>query len=163
MAEPFPLVPVRDFQLEDIFLGTPGDSLLYASEKLTKLRKMRFQVAMQHPEQTLAVHDEETSQPSCSSGEAPSLTSKNGDPPKATGSLGKKPSCHKCSPPSKEHHGSCNKDSHSSSSKHQEKSQKDKENSKSLCKHPASSAQRSSTSWAEKELQLEEPPMVFHT
>ena len=56
MGEPFPLVPVGDFQLEDnIFPGTPGDSLLYTSEELTKLQKMRFQVAMHHPAQTLAV------------------------------------------------------------------------------------------------------------
>ena len=38
MEEPFPLVPVGDFQLEDnIFPRTPGDSLLYTSEELTKL------------------------------------------------------------------------------------------------------------------------------
>ena len=39
-GEPFPLVPVGDFQLEDnIFPRTPGDSLLYTSEELTKLKK----------------------------------------------------------------------------------------------------------------------------
>ena len=37
-GEPFPLVPVGDFQLEDnIFPGTPSDSLLYTSEELTEL------------------------------------------------------------------------------------------------------------------------------
>ena len=37
-GEPFPLVPVRDFQLEDnIFPGTPGDSLLITSKELMKL------------------------------------------------------------------------------------------------------------------------------
>ena len=90
----------------------------------------------------------------------PSSTSRNGDPPKATGFLGRKTSCYKCSLPLKEHHGSHNKDSHSSSSKHQDKSCKDKEDSKSSCKCLASLALRSW--WAEKEPHLEEPPMVFH-
>ena len=46
MGDPLPLVPVGDFQLEDnIFPGTPGDSLLYNSEDLTKLCRLRFQVA----------------------------------------------------------------------------------------------------------------------
>ena len=52
---------------------------------------------------------------------------------------------------------------HSSSSKHWEKSQKDKENSKSPCKCTVSPAQGSSTAQAEKEPHLEEPPQVFHT
>ena len=120
MGEPFPLVLVGDFQLEDnIFPGMPGYSLLYTNKELTKLQKIRFQVATHHPEQTLVVHHEdETSQPSHSSGEVPSSTSKNGDPPKATGSPGRKSSHHKCSPPLKECHGSCDKDLHSSSSKY---------------------------------------------
>ena len=43
MGEPFPLVPVGNFQLEDnSFPGTPSDSLLYTNEELTKLQKMRF-------------------------------------------------------------------------------------------------------------------------
>ena len=88
MREPFPLVPVGDFQLEDnIFPGTPGDSLQNTSKELMKLQKMRFQVPMHRPAQTLAVcHEDETSQLSRSSGEVPSSTSKNGDPPKATAS-----------------------------------------------------------------------------
>ena len=165
MGEPFPLVPVGDFQLEDnIFPGTPHDSLLYTSKELTKLQKMKFQVTTHHPVQTLAVHHkDETSQLSRSSGEVPSSTSNNGDLPKATGSPGRESSCHKHSPPLKEHHGSHDKDSLSSSSKHQDKFCKDKEDSKSLCKCPASPVQRSSTTWAEKESCLEEPPMVFHT
>ena len=41
----FPLVLVGDFQLEDtIFSGTPGDSLLYNSDDLPKLHRLRFQV-----------------------------------------------------------------------------------------------------------------------
>ena len=44
-GEPFPLDPVGDFQLEDnIFPRMPGDSLLYNSDNLTKLRRLRFQV-----------------------------------------------------------------------------------------------------------------------
>ena len=39
MGEPFPLVPVGVFQLEDnIFPRTPGDSLLYTSEELVRLQ-----------------------------------------------------------------------------------------------------------------------------
>ena len=122
-----------------------------------------FQVAIHCPAQTLVVcHKDETSQLSHSSGEVPSSTSKNEDPPKATGSLGWKSSHQKHSPPLKEHPGSCNKESHSSSAKHRDKSCKDKENCKSLHKCLASPAQRSSTTQAEKEPQLKEPPMVFH-
>ena len=124
---------------------------------------MRYQVARHCPAQALAVcHEDETSQPSHSSGEVPSLTNKNGVLPKATGSPGRKSSCHKHSPPSKKHHGSLNKDSLSSSSKHWNKSCKDKEDGKSPCKCPALPVQRSSTTWAEKEPHLEKPVMVFH-
>ena len=45
MGDPFPLVPVGDFQLEDnIFPRMPGDSLLYNSDDLAKLCRLRFQV-----------------------------------------------------------------------------------------------------------------------
>ena len=146
MGEPFPVVPVRDFQLEDIFPRTPGDSLLYTSEELEKLCRMRYQVAMHHPVQALAVcHEDETSQLPCSLGGVPSSTSKNWNLPKATGSLGRKSSCHKCSLPSKECHGSRDKDSHSSSSNHRDKPHKDKEDGKSPCKCLTSPVQRSST------------------
>ena len=118
---------------------------------------------MHRPAQALAVYcKDETFQPSCSSGEVSSLTNRNGDLPKATGSLGRKSSCHKHSPPLKEHHGFLEKDSLSSSSKHWDKSCKDKEDGKSPCKCPASPLQRSSTMRAEKEPRLEKPVMVFH-
>ena len=95
---------------------------------------MRYQVAMYCPARALVVHHEdETSQPSHSSGEVPSPTNKNGDLPKATGSPGRKSSHHKCSLPSKESHGSLDKDSLSSSSKHWDKSHKDTEDGKSPC------------------------------
>ena len=43
MGEPFPMVPVGHFQLVDkIFSGMPGDSLLYNSDDLAKLWRMRF-------------------------------------------------------------------------------------------------------------------------
>ena len=45
-GDPFPLVLVGDFQLEDTILpGMPGDSLLYNSDDLAKLHRLRFQVA----------------------------------------------------------------------------------------------------------------------
>ena len=59
-------------------------------------------------------------------------------------------------------HGSRDKDSHSSSSKHWEKPRKEKEDSKSQCKCPASPVQGSSTTWAEKEHRLKGHPMVFN-
>ena len=38
MGKPFPMVLVGDFRLKDkIFPGTPGDSLLFTGDKLTKL------------------------------------------------------------------------------------------------------------------------------
>ena len=87
MGEPFPLVPVGDFQLEDnIFPRMSGDSLLYNRDDHAKLCRMRFQVTTHWTEQTSAVeHKEEKSQSFCGSGEIPSLTSKNGEPSKSRG------------------------------------------------------------------------------
>ena len=124
-------------------------------------------------EQTSTVdHKEEKSQSSHGPGEMPSSTSKNGEPSKSRGKFPRAPSpktttdslnrksscCNKHSPPSNEHHGSCNKDSHSS--KHQDKFHcKD---DKSPQKHTASPPQKlSSTAQAEKEPHPEGPPQVF--
>ena len=118
-------------------------------------------------------HKEEKSQSSHSSGEMPSLTSKNGGPSRSRGkspwtpspktttdSQNRKSLCHnKHSPPSKKRHGSHDKDSHSS--KHRDKSCS--EGSKSLQKCTAFPLQKpSSTSWVEKEPCLDRPPPVFH-
>ena len=103
----------------------------------------------------------------------PSSTSKNREPSKSRGkfpwapsprtttdSPNRKSSHHnKCSPPSKECHGSHDKDSHGS--KHRDKSCS--ENSKSPPKRTVSSPQKpSSTAQVEKEPHLEGPPLVFH-
>ena len=175
-GEPFPLVSAGDFQLEDnIFPGMPGDSLLYSSDDLAELRRMRFQVTTHRTEQISAVkHKEEKSQSSRNSGEMPSSTSKNGEPSKSRGKSPQAPSsktttdspnrkslCHNkhSPPPSKEHHGSHDKDSQSS--KHWDKSCS--ESSKSLQKCAAAPPQKpSSTAWVEKEPCLEGPPLVFH-
>ena len=121
-------------------------------------------------------------QSSCALGEAPSSTSKKGQPPKSRGKSPRAPSpktstdpssrksLHhsKCSPTSKEHHNTCDKDSHSSSSKHQDKphsdrGSKDKESSKTPWKCAASLSQRlSSTEWAEKEPHLKGPSLTFN-
>ena len=81
-------------------------------------------------------------------------------PKTTTDSPNRKSSCqNKHSPPSKECHGSCNKDSHSS--KHRDKSHS--ESSKSPWKCAASPPQKlPSTIWVEKEPHLERPPPVFH-
>ena len=101
----------------------------------------------------------------------PSSTSKNGEPSKSRGKFPQAPSpkmttdspnrksscCNKCSPSSKEHHGS--HDSHSL--KHRDKFCG--EGGKSPWKHTTSPPQKpSSTTWVEKEPHLEGPPQVFH-
>ena len=60
MGEPFPMVPVGDFQLVDkIFPGMPGDSLLYNSDDLAKLWRMRFQVTMHQMEESPTTESKE--------------------------------------------------------------------------------------------------------
>ena len=60
MGEPFPMVPVGDFQLIDkIFPGMPRDSLLYNSDDLTKLQRMRFQVGMHQTEESSTTESKE--------------------------------------------------------------------------------------------------------
>ena len=168
-GDPFPLVLIGDFQLENsIFPGMLGDSLLYSSEDLTKLHRLRFQVTTHQMEQTSTVKcREEKSQSFCGPGEMPSLTSKNGEPSKSrvrspvaplpkttTDSLNRKSSCHnKHSSPFKEHHGSHNKD------RHQDKFCS--EGGKSPWKHTVSPPQKLSTTQVEKEPHLEGPPQVF--
>ena len=164
--KPFPMVPVGDFQLVDkIFPGMPGDSLLFISDDLTKLQKMRFQIPAHQEEWLLTTESkEEKPQSSHTLGEAPSSTSKEGEPPKSRGKSPWAPSlkismdspsrksshCGKHSPPSKEHQDMCEKDSHGSSSKHQDKSHsdkgsKDKESSKTPWKCVVSLPQKPSS------------------
>ena len=159
MEKLFPMVLVGDFQLVDkIFPRMPGDSLLYNGNDLSKLQRIRFHVTIHQTEEWPTAESKgEKPQSSCTSAEMPSLTNKNGEPFKSRGKSPQTPlpktstdspnrkSLHhkKCSPPSKEHHGSHNKDSHGYSSKHQDKfcsdkSSKDKESSKSPWKHAVS-------------------------
>ena len=100
LGKPFPMVPVGDFQLKDkIFPGSLGDSLLYTHKELDKLQKEVYQVAKHQPPVTPA----ETSQPPHYTVEAKSSTSRDGEPPKSTGSPDKKSSHAKHSPPTKAH------------------------------------------------------------
>ena len=86
MGEPFPMVPVGDFQLVDkIFPGMPGESLLYNSDDLAKLQRMRFQVTMHWMEELPTTESKERPQSSHTSGEVPSSTSKDGEPFKSRG------------------------------------------------------------------------------
>ena len=119
-GEPFPMVPVRDFQLVDkIFTGTPRDSLLFNNDDLAKLQKMRFQIPTHQKEWLAATKSkEEKPQSFCTLGEMPSSTSKEGEPSKSRGkspqapspksstdSPSRKSSHHsKCSPTSKKCH-----------------------------------------------------------
>ena len=182
--EPFPMVPVGDFQLVDkIFPGMPRDSLLFNSDNLTKLQKMRFQIPTYLKEWLPGTESKvEKPQSTHTSGEAPSSTNKEGEPLKSRGkspwapsprmstdSPSRKSLCHSKHPPtSKEHHDTCEKDSHGSSFKHWDKpysdmGSKDKESSKTPQKHVASPSQRpSSTEWAEKEPNLKVPSLTFN-
>ena len=103
-------------------------------------------------------------EPSKSQGKSPWAPS----PKTSTDSPSRKSLCHhKCSPPLKECHGNCDKDSHGSSSKHWDKScsdggSKDKDCSKSLQKCAVSSLQMSPfTTWMEKEPCIEMPSLAF--
>ena len=138
-GEVFPMVLVGDFALEDnIFPRTPGDSLLYTSKELDKLQRKANQVAKHR----LPAPPAGTSQPPQHSGKGNNFTRKGREPAKAAGSPDKMSSCTQCSPPTKVHQESHNKDY--SVSKHLEKSQKDKGDSKSPCKHMGSLVQGSS-------------------
>ena len=144
---------------------------------------MRFQIPAYWKEWLpVTKSKEEKPQSSHTSGEVPSSTSKEGEPPKSRGkspqapsprkstdSPSRKSSHHdKCSPTSKEHHDTHEKDSHSSSSRHWDKpcsdrGSKNKESSKSLQKHVASLSQRpSSTEWAEKEPHFKRASQTFN-
>ena len=135
--KPFPMVLVGDFSLEDkIFLGMPGDSLLFNGDELTKLQKKRYQVPTYREEKPPASRSQKEKPPSSHTlGDMPSSTSKEGEPPKSSGrsawassprvptdSPSRKSSrCSKCSPPSKELHDKHEKDPHSSSLKCKDK------------------------------------------
>ena len=130
MGEPFPLVLVGDFQLEDnIFPRMPGDSLLYNSDNLAKLHRMRFQVTTHWTEQTsTGEQKEEKSQSSCRDAQFNKQEWRTFQIQREVSSGPLTKDNHRLSkqvvlmpqqalpthPPSKEHHGSCDKDSHSS-------------------------------------------------
>ena len=139
------MVSVGDFMLEDnIFPGSPGDSLLSTDTELDRLQRRGYQVAKHRP-------PAKASQPPQHAGEGNSSTCEGKELAKAASHPDKKSSCTKCSPPTKVCQESHEKDH--SASKHQEKSQKDKEDSKSLHKHvvqcrdPPPCEQRRSLIW----------------
>ena len=140
VGEVFPMVSVGDFALEDnIFPGTPGDSLLYTCKELDKLHRKGYQVA----KHWLLALPAETSQPPRHSGEGNNSACKGRELAKVAGSPDKMFSHTQCSPPTKVCQESHDKER--STSKHQEKSRKDKEDSKSPHKCTGSLAQGSST------------------
>ena len=157
VGEVFPMVSVGDLALEDnIFPGTPGDSLLYTSKKLDKLQRKGYQVAKNQ----LPALPAETTQPPWHSGEGNNSAHKGRELTKVVGSPDKKSSCTQHSLSTKVCQESHDKDR--STSRHQEKSQKDKEDSKCPHKHMGSLVQGSSTMQAEKEPHLENPPPTFN-
>ena len=150
--------------MDKIFLGMPGDSLLFTGE-LAKHQKKRYQVPTYREEKLPTSSSQKEKPPSSHGlGEVPSSTSKEGEPPKSsrkspwapslripTDSPNKKSSHHsKCSPPSEEQCDKNKKDSHSLSLKCKDKlysdwNGKDKEGDKSPRKCPMSPPQQSSS------------------
>ena len=172
MGEPFPLVLVGDFQFEDnIFPGMPGDSLLYNSDDLTKLCRMRFQVTTHWTEHPKLNPRRRSLNLPAAQVRCPARPARMENLPNPEGSLLRPPhqNNHRLSklevlapqqtfPLLKECHESHNKDSNGS--KHWDKSRS--ESSKSSQKHAVSPLQKpSSTTWVEKEPCLEGPPLVF--
>ena len=113
--KPFPMVPVGDFNLKDkIFPSVPGDSLLFNSDKLAKLRRKKYQIpTYREGKMPDSSSQKEKLSSSHGSGDAPSSTSKEGEssnssgrspwalsPKVSTDSPSRKPShCGKCTPP----------------------------------------------------------------
>ena len=148
-GEIFPMVLVGDFALEDnIFPGTPGDSLLYTSKELDKLRRKGYQVAKHR----LPAPPAETSQPPRHSEEGNNSTHKGREPAKAVGSPDKKSSCTQCSPPTKvcqeSHNKDCNASKHWEIPKRTRRTASPRASAWDLrCRDPSPREQRRSPIW----------------
>ena len=154
--KPYPMFMVGDFSpVDKVFLGTPGDSLLFNGKDLIRLKRKGYQVSTFKEE------------PPKTSGKS-SGTSLPRAPPDSTSS--KKSSFHhgKHSPRVKEQ-DKCDKESHSTFSKHKDKSHSDrsskhssnKEGNKSPCKHCMSlPPQPASTERALKECCMDDPTLT---
>ena len=156
--KPYPMVPTGDFSLVDkIFPGSSVDSLLFNGEELARLKRKGYQVSTfqeekWHPisckrEEQLSSHSlgdvlgssSREGEPSKISSKSPGASSPR-TPPDSTSSKKLSFHCSKHSPGVNEWH---DKESHSTSSKHKDKScsdksskhRSDKEANKSLCKH----------------------------
>ena len=141
-GKPFPMVTVGDFCQEDkIFLGTPGDSLLFNGNELARLQRESCVVATSKEEKSSAIGTQKEKWPSshgaidalsssCKKAKHPESHSKSPETSSRVpqGSPRKKSSfcCSKHSPPSKEQQDKHDKDSHNSSSKHKDKPHSDK-------------------------------------
>ena len=174
------MVMVGDFSLVDkIFLGSPGDSLLFNDEELTKLKRKGYLVPTFKEEKPYPSSPKRKKQlPSHALGDASNSSSREGEPPKTSGkspgaSLPRSSPDSTSSRKSSSHHGKhssgmkewCDKESHTTSSKQKDKSHgdksskhsSDKETNKSLCKHHMSPPSwPSSTKRAGKECHFED-------
>ena len=180
--KPYPMVPVGDFSpVDKIFPGSPVDSLLFNGKELARLKRKGLQVSTFQEEKPYPSSPKREKQlSSCSSGDVLGSSSRKGEPPKTSSksyrasshwappdsTSSKKLSSHhsKCSPSAKEW---CDKESHSTSTKHKDKSNSDKSKqdkhgsnkaaNKSPHKHHVSPpSQPSSTERAGKEHHLED-------
>ena len=85
-GKPFPMVPVGDFNLKDkVFLGVPGDSLLFNGDELMKLQRKRYQITT-YREENMPDSSSQKEKPSSSHslGDMPTSTSKEGEPSKSS-------------------------------------------------------------------------------
>ena len=158
IGEPYPMAAVGDFCPKDAFFpGSPGDSLLFNKEGLTRLKRRGFHISTykeEKPPPTTATEDkcqsshiqENVQSPSSKEGESPKMSSRALGAsslwvPDSTSS--KKSSCQaKCSPQAKEQPDKCDTEEHSASSKHKDTSHSDKGNRRSSNKESSSTARK---------------------
>ena len=187
--KPYPMFIVGDFCLVDkVFPGTPRDSLLFNGEDLARLKRKGYQVSTFKEEKPPSGSSKKEKQPSShTSGDVPSSSSDEGEPPKTSGkspgassprappdSTNSKKSSHhgKHSLRVKEQQDKHDKESHSVSLKHKDKSHSDrsskhspdKEGNRSPCKCCMSlPPQPSSTERASKECCMDDPTQTSST
>ena len=157
-GEPYPMAVVGDFYLKDAFFpGSPGDSLLFNEDDLTRFKRKGFCVSTYREEKPMpTTSTEDKHQPSCIPENVPSSSSKEGgscktscralgaSSPWVSDSMSSKKSSHwvKCSPQAKEQLDKCDTEDHSASSKHKDRSCSDKSSRCGSDKESSSTARK---------------------
>ena len=141
-GEPYPMATAGDFCLKDPFFpGSPGDSLLFNEDGLTRLKRKGFHVSTyreEKPQPTIPKEDkhqlphikQNALSSSCKEEESCKTSSRNSGTwsPQTSDSTSSKKSSHqgKCSLLAKEQPDKCDANDHHSSSKHKDRSHSDK-------------------------------------